>query len=194
MSYPSFGTLMINSKRGDLTDQDLVNRVLNHRDELAFEELYHRYYRRVHQLCESIVHDREVAKDLTQEAFIKMYDRLSTYEGKSALFTWMYPIARNHTYDFLRKQKPIDSIDDHEGEFLEEEPADEELMALERAKLQRALKSISAFDREILIQKYGYQWPIEEIAEYMGLNDGAVKMRLMRAKAKVKTAYLALPD
>lgn len=141
------------------------------------------------RVCEAIVTDRETAKDLAQDAFIKMYDRMSSYQGKSALFTWMYPIARNLTYDYLRKKRPQDNIEDHEAEFVADEPDDEELLSYEKKLLQAALQKVSATDRQLLVMKYGYSWSIEEIGEFMDLNEGAIKMRLMRAKSKVKQAY-----
>lgn len=171
-----------------LTDQELVEKVLSGHSE-AFEVIYVRYFTRVTRVCEAIVTDRETAKDLAQDAFIKMYDKLSSYHGKSALFTWMYPIARNVTYDYLRKQRPHDPIEDHESEFVEDEPHDEELLSYEKKLLQVALQKVSATDRQLLVMKYGYSWSIEEIGEFMDLNEGAIKMRLMRAKSKVKNAY-----
>ncbi len=172
----------------NLTDQKVIEKVLNG-DARAFEVIYIRYFGRVMRVCEAIVMDRETAKDLAQDAFIKMYDRLSSYQGKSALFTWMYPIARNVTYDYLRRQRPHDHIDDHEPEFVADEPRDDELLSYEKRILQLALQKISAIDRQLLMMKYGYSWSIEEIGEFMELNEGAIKMRLMRAKFKVKAAY-----
>lgn len=141
------------------------------------------------RVCEAIVTDRETAKDLAQDAFIKMFDKLSSYHGKSALFTWMYPIARNVTYDYLRKKRPQDNIEDHESEFVADEPHDDELLSYKKDLLQMALQKVSATDRQLLVMKYGYSWSIEEIGEFMDLKEGAIKMRLMRAKSKVKEAY-----
>lgn len=171
-----------------LTDKELVEKVLSGNSR-AFEVIYERYFVRVMRVCEAIVTDRETAKDLTQDAFIKMYDRMSSYQGKSALFTWMYPIARNVTYDYLRKKRPHDNIEDHESEFVADEPHDDELLSYEKGLLQAALQKVSATDRQLLVMKYGYSWSIEEIGEFMDLNEGAIKMRLMRAKSKVKQAY-----
>lgn len=179
------------SNISNLTDQELVERVLDG-DTRAFEVIYVRYFSRVMRVCEAIVTDRETAKDLAQDAFIKMYGRLSSYQGKSALFTWMYPIARNLTYDYLRKQRPHDNIEDHESEFVADEPHDDELLSYEKKVLQVALQKVSATDRQLLVMKYGYGWSIEEIGEFMDLKEGAIKMRLMRAKSKVKQAYVQL--
>lgn len=176
-----------------LSDQELVDEVLSG-NARAFEVIYTRYFSRVMRVCEAIVTDRETARDLAQDAFIKMYDKLSSYHGKSALFTWMYPIARNLTYDYLRKKRPHDSIDDHESDFVADEPHDSELLTYEKQLLQTALQKVSATDRQLLVMKYGYGWTIEEIGEFMDLKEGAIKMRLMRAKAKVKDAYLQLKE
>lgn len=175
----------------NLTDQELVDKVLSG-NARAFEVIYERYFGRVMRVCEAIVTDRETAKDLAQDAFIKMFDKLSSYHGKSALFTWMYPIARNVTYDYLRKKRPQDNIEDHESEFVADEPHDDELLSYKKDLLQMALQKVSATDRQLLVMKYGYSWSIEEIGEFMDLKEGAIKMRLMRAKSKVKEAYVQL--
>ena len=73
---------------------------------MPFAMLVEGYQDRLFGLIFSLVQNREQAEDLTQEIFVKAYFALSSFEGQSAFYTWLYRIASNHCLDHLRKKRP----------------------------------------------------------------------------------------
>ncbi|RMG28671.1 MAG: RNA polymerase sigma factor [Bacteroidetes bacterium] len=176
------------------TDEALVKELLETGNHSCFEQLYQRHVRQVYYQCFTYVKDEMIAQDLCQEVFIKVYDKLSQFQYKSSFTTWLYRVSRNVCLDYLRKhQKEMFEKDPAEGlqEPEAEVPAvaDSELMELKSDQLQHIMDQLKIEEREILMMKYAYDWPIEEIAAVMDLSIPAVKMRLKRAKAKVKKRY-----
>ena len=81
-------------------------------DSSAYEQLYHMHVGRVLALCVRLCKDRDMAEDLTQEAFVQAWRKLSSFRGDSAFGSWLYRIATNTALSYLRKQKPfLNSLD-----------------------------------------------------------------------------------
>ena len=87
-----------------LMSRKLVTRVLNG-DADAFNPLVRKYQQKIYNLIYRQVHDRETAKDLCQEVFLKAWQALPKFKGQSVFYTWLYKIAVNCSIDFLRKHK-----------------------------------------------------------------------------------------
>ena len=71
----------------------------------AFEEIYEAYAERVLNLAYRLTGNEEVARDLTQDIFIRVYEKLGTFEGKSHVYTWIYRIAVNHIFNHLKRER-----------------------------------------------------------------------------------------
>lgn len=86
-----------------ISEKEIIERVLGG-DANAFEELVLRYEKTVYSLAVRMVSDREDAADMTQEAFIKAYNSLSSFRGDSRFSVWLYRITTNVCLDFLRSK------------------------------------------------------------------------------------------
>ena len=180
-------------KRHAYSDEELVRLLIRRGNDVFFEQLYDRYFSKVYYQCLSYVKNKDLAKDLAQEVFIKVYDRLAKFNFKASFTTWIYKVTRNYCFDYLRKEKKFIDIPPEEADLLGiTEPPDSEIIQIEKDRLQLILGELSAIDRELLMLKYGYDWQIDEIAEVTELSEGAIKMRIKRAKAKIKHRYEAL--
>lgn len=172
------------------TDEILVEHLLSTGNPIYFEQLYQRYFQKVFYQTLSYLKDQEEAQDVTQDIFVKLYDRLGKFKGKSRFSTWLFAFARNAVLDYLRTKGRLK--EDHvEESKLENVPEveDEELFQIRSDHLALVLDQIPHDDKAILIMKYAHDWQIEEIAEQMGMGSSAIKMRLKRAKAKVLQLY-----
>jgi RNA polymerase sigma factor (sigma-70 family) len=173
-----------------LTDEELVRQLLATGNALYFEQLYNRYFSKVYYQTLSYLKESEEARDLTQDIFVKLYDRLAKFQGKSSFSTWLFSFARNSVIDYLRKKGKLkeESLDEAQVESIPE-VEDNELLQLRADRLAHVLEEIPPDDKAVLIMMYANEWKMDEIAEVMGLSLSAVKMRLKRAKAKVLLLY-----
>jgi RNA polymerase sigma-70 factor (ECF subfamily) len=170
------------------TDEQLASALLESGNDLFFEALYARYFRKVLHQCYAYVKDRDLAEDLAQDTFVKVRAQIGKFGHRSSFSTWIFVVSRNVCLDYLKKERKYGEREDETAasglfEF------DEELSHLKEEQLQRILELIPLSDREILWMKYANDWQIEEIMEVTGLRASAVKMRLKRAKSRVKALY-----
>jgi len=174
------------------SDQELVQAYRQESDPEAFRLLYERYWHRVFNQVQRIVQDRALAEDITQEAFLKLQQRLDKYAGKAQFSTWLYRFVHNLTLDTL-KRHPVPSSSWQEDTIRVAEPEADEIAQLDREYLERILDYLHPDEREILLLKYGYGWPLEEIAEHFSANLSAVKMRVNRARKKAQLLHNKFP-
>jgi len=162
----------------------------------AFEELVARHRDKVYARALSILHNEEDAVDLSQEAWIKAWQRLEQFQGDSSFATWITRIVINVCLDHLRRQKrwPSESI-----EALEEETGNRDWLlppvtvnptaGLERAELQariwQALGQLSVPHRTVLILHEFEGMEYRKIAEIMGCSIGTVMSRLFYARRRL---------
>ena len=166
-------------------------------DEAAFEVLLSRYESVVFRFVYSLLRDREDARDVTQEVFIKLWQTLPRYRFESTFTTYLMTVSRNAALDFLRKnqkhrQNTVSLTQtDSDGEEIVSEIADPDRDNnpaqgyLRREQLElvhRALMELPAQAREIITLRSASGLSYEEIANTLGLEIGTVKSRLNRAK------------
>ncbi len=165
-------------------------------DDNAFEALVKKYERFVSTCVYPIVQNREDTLDVSQEAFLKTYRALGSFKGESEFSTWLYRIAKNCAYDFVRKKKG-DSVSldetDEDGKGFELADNDEKNSpekAYERSErkemLWNAINALSEEHREVIIMRDINSLTYESIAEKTGLEQGTVKSRLFRAREALK--------
>ena len=136
---------------------------------MDFDNIYEEYFDRVYYKVLSVVKNDDDAEDICQETFISVYKNLSKFREESNIYTWIYRIAINKTYDFFKKRKVEFEINDDVLSLPEDVNFDTKVI------LQEKLKLISEKEREIVILKdsYGYKW--KEIAEIKNMNLSTVK-------------------
>ena len=162
----------------------------------AFETLVKEYEKNVYNLALRMTGNSEDAADMSQEAFIKAYNSLSSFRGDSKFSVWLYRIVSNVCLDYLRSRtrKPTVSLstENDDGEEVELDIADEsqspELLldrSLTRDAVRRGLAALPPDHREILLLREIQGLSYEEIAAVLGLEAGTVKSRIFRARKKL---------
>ena len=182
-------------KDQSLTDEELVMELQRRMDAERFGVLYDRYSSKVFQKCIGMTRDRDLAKDLTHDIFLKVFVNLSKFDHRSKFGTWLYSITYNYCLDHLRKtqNKRKEDIDERVQEGAADEDAYEaELLGLRAERLDEVISKLGADDRALLLMKYQEDLSIKDIMETMALSESAVKMRIMRARGKAMELYVEL--
>ena len=136
---------------------------------MDFDNIYEEYFDRVYYKVLSVVKNDDDAEDICQETFISVYKNLSNFRDESNIYTWIYRIAINKTYDFFKKRKIEFEINDDVLSLPEDVNFDTKVI------LQEKLKLISDKEREIVILKDIYGYKLKEIAEMKNMNLSTVK-------------------
>jgi len=155
-------------------------------------ELYERHHKNVVSFCAKIINEREVAKDLTQDVFIKISQKLNELKEPQAFLKWMYQVARNICMDFLRTNKRIKFSELTELENLHEDIDTYAEMSEKEEVINNVnilLEELEPLSKTLLIEKYYEQRTILDLSQEYGLSSSAVKMRLLRTKKRVESMF-----
>jgi RNA polymerase sigma-70 factor (ECF subfamily) len=173
----------------NLTDEELVKEIVASQNSLLFEVLYDRYCHVIYNKCYSFSKSEDEANDLTQDVFLKLFIKLSSFKGKSKFSTWLYAFTYNFCANYVSRDtaKKIEkkSIPVEEYDHLLIEIDDYSLFQIKVDKLKKALDIVSSEDRMILLLKYQDDLTIKELTGILEISESAVKMRLKRAKARI---------
>ena len=174
------------------SDEEVIKEIVESQNPVMIGVLYERYADKVFRKCLSFVKDEAIAEDLTHDIFIKLYMNLSSFKGKSKFSTWLYSITYNFCIDYIRKRKKHQtvSVEEERGfvDDLEVESLDDFLeMKVER--LAEVLEKIKTEEKMILLMKYREDMSIKDIQDVLNVSESAVKMRIKRAKEKVRKIY-----
>lgn len=189
-------------------DLDLVERI-RRSDPAAWSTLVSRYQHRLFSVCLRMVHSRELAADLTQDAFVKIIQGMDTFDGRSKLSTWMIRITMNVCLSKLRSEKlrrhaSLDAIQEGaskaggapgrpRGFEQTKEPGVGERVEHdeERAVVLAALRELDPEQRAVLILCDSQGQSYDQIAEVMQVAVGTIKSRLFRARTALREAVEA---
>ena len=178
-----------------LSDEELVEAIVNTNNTLLFETLYDRYAGLVYNKCYGFAKDGDEAKDLTQDVFLKLFVKLASFKGKSKFSTWLYAFTYNHCVNYVTRntakkfeKRSVDykDIENLSDDYDEDDPS---FLNMKVEKLKVALELISPEENMILLLKYQDYLSIKEIENALGIRESAVKMRIKRAKDKLITVY-----
>ncbi len=168
-----------------LNDISLVAQVVVFRNTRAFDQLVGKYQSSVRRFFLHLTcGDSELSDDLAQDTFIKAYTNLASFKNLSSFSTWLYRIAYNVFYDYLRTRKETDC--------LETRQVDAQCSTLQnnigrRMDIYRALSMLKEMERTCITLFYMEDQSIEKIAGITGCPAGTVKSHLSRAKEKMAT-------
>ncbi|GAB4044959.1 RNA polymerase sigma factor [Spirosoma jeollabukense] len=173
-----------------LTDEALIRTGPTEQDNPSFETLYTRYVGKVYGKCLSITRDSETARDFTQDIFLKVFQKLDTFEHRSSFSHWLYTVAYHYCMDQLKlaKRFPLSGLTDELAQHIGDLEAGDihpEIGPL----LHQALATLSAKEQALLRMKYEEGVSVEEIGQLEGLGSSAVKMRLKRSRAKIEAYF-----
>lgn len=173
-------------------DYALVDRFISG-DQGGFEMLVKKYQNYVVNTVYSISGDAQIAEDIAQDVFIKVYQKLGSFEKKSAFSTWLYRITVNSTYNYLKSRKryvPLDDIKE-KVDFTETS-----ITALDKKEKQeivkKAIDRLSFKYRIVLVLKDIEGLSYKDIAQAVGCRIGTVESRLFRARSLLKKILLPL--
>ena len=154
----------------------------------AFERLYRKHGRRVYAVCLRMVSDPGRAEELMQDAFVRAWSAIGSFQHRSAFGTWLHRLTVNVVLSDLRAEKLRSSRELLPGELDEFEREVGGAMPETRVDLERAIAALPSGAKEVLILHdiEGYRY--REIAELIGVAEGTVKSQLSRARRLVREA------
>lgn len=168
-------------------------------DRAAFDQLVKATYVDTYTLAYRLTGNEEDARDVVQEAYLRAFRGLKRFRGDAQFSTWMYRITSNCASTYLGKR----ARNRHE-ELDEDLPADDERTAVNpearleaaatRERLAEALRRLPPRLRAVVVLRDIYDLPHESIAAELGISESAAKVRLHRARKKLREDLYPLPD
>ncbi len=170
-------------------DQRDIERTLKG-DMKAFTLLVDRYKHMVFTLAIRMLRNREMAEEVSQDTFVKVYRSLAGFKGKSAFSTWIFKIAYNQCLDYLKKQEYGPEIMSSEPEILKYRSVGPEVdVKLEsddlKGAIRQGLDALAPEDSLIITLYYLEEQNMEEISQIMGINTNTAKVRLHRSRQRL---------
>jgi RNA polymerase sigma-70 factor, ECF subfamily len=179
-------------------DRELLEAVLEG-DNTAYRGLVEKYQTRVYSMVYGMVRNREDARDITQEAFVKAYHSLKGFRLESSFYTWLYRIAMNLSIDLTRKRKrrEVSGFDeniaskDADGVIDVAHHGDSPSKALERKQLlgriMASMQKLSDDQRQVILLREVEGLSYKEISDVMEIPEGTVMSRLFYARKKLQS-------
>ncbi|WP_259066083.1 RNA polymerase sigma factor [Mucilaginibacter sp. X4EP1] len=174
-----------------LSDIALIEQTLAGNQQ-AYADLVKRHQRFVFTLAMRFVKTREDAEEVAQDSFIKAYRSLSAFQGNSKFSTWLYSIVYTTAMTFLRKRRlDTDSIDDEETYIqIESKASGYDVNNVENKSrsyyLNQAIEQLLPDDAAIITMFYQGEQSLEEIGKALGMEANTVKVKLFRARQRLK--------
>jgi len=162
-------------------------------DEEAFAALFEAHKRRVYSLCLRMTGNTAEAEDLTQEAFLQLFRKISTFRGESAFSTWLHRLAVNVVLMHLRKkgllQISLDEVDSSQDEPVKRDYGSDDRRltgSVDRIGLQKAIADLPPGYRTVFVLHDVEGYEHNEIAEIMNCSVGNSKSQLHKARMKLR--------
>ena len=168
-------------------------------DSGAFRLLVERHQRRVFAIALGLVRDEQDAREIAQEAFLRVHKGLSQFHGGSSFFTWLYRIVTNLSIDLMRKPSRREAelhfaleTDDGESPLLpaaaDADPFDVVRRGQLSSRIQDALEQLPPYHRGVILMREVEGMSYEEMAEAMQVSKGTIMSRLFHARKKLQRA------
>ncbi len=177
-------------------DRDLVERCQGG-DRTAFEELYHRYHRRLFHFCLRRLHEPYESEDAVQEAFTKAWRALPNFAGERRFYPWLTVIAGNVCTDVLRRRARMTPVDEVPLPLVDVDSRDVDELVLrevDTAMVVQALGRLSDRHQRVLQLREGSGWTTQQLAEHEGVAVPAMETLLWRARQALKREFAALAE
>ena len=164
----------------------------------SFNKLVDKYHSRIYSLTYQMTSNREDAEDLTQEIFIKAFEALPRFKGRSSFYTWLYRIGINKTINFRKKRNrnrpiSIDALDQditYDEVYAELDSKDSPLRHIGlnelQVKLNEAMQKLSLKHRTVVVMHDIEGIPHDEIAKIVGVSVGTIRSRLFYARRQLQ--------
>ena len=173
-----------------MVDDDVtyVDRTLRG-DKRAFESLVEKYQKLVFNLAYNMTRNRDDAADVTQSVFLKVYEKLYSFNRKFKFFSWMYRIALNEALNVVQKQDRTKTLDE---EIASDARSPDGGLAVEdqTRSIQDAVLELEANYRVVIVLRHFQDLSYEDIATVLEIPEKTVKSRLFTARALLRTICL----
>lgn len=172
-----------------MNDGELIHSILqgNQRD---YERLIQKYHPNVFRTAMGLLHNKEDAEEITQDVFVKVYQSLTGFAGKAAFSTWLYRITVNACLTYLRKKKRQKIWVSLSALFHHPSPDKQpEVLVTEKSEriiIQQAIESLQQKQRIAFVLAKYEELTQKQVAQVMGISEGAVEQLLLRAKYNLK--------
>jgi len=158
---------------------------------LAFRRLVEKYQNYVFTIALRMLGNRETAEEVAQDVFLKVFQTLDTFEGKSKFSTWLYTITYRTVIDETRKKKLMtQALEDERTNKRVDDFHEDGLQRMNRLdleeQLQEAIKSLDPVDATLITLYYLHEKMVKEIAEITGLTETNIKTKLHRLRDKLR--------
>ncbi|MEY2464514.1 MAG: polymerase sigma-70 factor, subfamily [Acidimicrobiaceae bacterium] len=160
-------------------------------DEGAFDELYRRYYPRLHLYCMRRVRDRHIAEELAQEAFVRALRAMPQFAGERRFYPWMTVIAGRLCIDHHRRTSRVEPSADIDLGSVEPDH-DAVFAAVDHHHLGQAMARVAPRHREVLDLREQQGWTYQEIAEHLDVPVTTVEALLHRARKALRREFMAV--
>ena len=168
-----------------LNDISLVAQVVVFKNTKAFDQLVHKYQSPIRRFFLNLTcGDSELSDDLAQDTFIKAYTNIASFRNLSSFSTWLYRIAYNIFYDYIRSRKETADLDAREIDAIN---SVEQENVGQRMDIYQSLKTLKEAERTCVTLFYLEDVSIDKIAGITGMPVGTVKSHLSRGKEKIAT-------
>jgi RNA polymerase sigma-70 factor (ECF subfamily) len=175
-----------------MPDEQQLITALRQRDPDAFAALFETYSDKLFRVAVGLLGDEDEAEGVVQETFLRLFEKLDQFEGRARLSTWLYRVAHNASIDRLRRQHPTQSLEpDPETStpflpaiFTDWSQAPDTMFASDEThrELEQCITSLPESLRSTFVLREIENLSTEETAGVLGIKQGAVKVRLHRAR------------
>ena len=174
-------------------DVELIQRILDG-DQIAFTAIVEKYQKGIHTLAWQKIGDFHIAQEITQDTFLKAYQKLGTLKNHKLFCGWLYVIATNLCNDWLRKKRlPIQSLETVDTKEVEqvaytnyiEEQMEKDANESRRELVRNLLKKLPESERTVMALHYLGEMTCESISEFLGVSQNTIKSRLSRARNRL---------
>ena len=175
-------------------DVVLIRRILDG-DETAFADLVRKHQKPVHTLAWRKIGDFHIAEEITQDVFLKVYQRLHTLKEPHLFSGWLYVITTNLCATWLRKKRiQTQPLEDTETTMLQEDAYSQHIsneraqyvVETQREVVKKLLAKLKESERTVMTLHYLGEMTVEEISKFLGVSAGTIKSRLQRARNRLK--------
>jgi len=174
---------------------------LRTRSPAAFQELFDLYSDRIFRLAVSLVADEMEAEEIVQEVFVRFFEKIDQFEGRSNIGTWLYRVAHNASIDILRTRKKAQTSVEIDAQEIElpmpanfsawrEVPDDAFDQNELKTQLNQAMNKMPKTLSSVFLMRDIEEYSTQQTAEILNISPGAVKVRLHRARLLLRE-YLA---
>lgn len=179
-------------------------------DQVAFRLLFDRYHRRVFAVALGVLKNPQDARDVVQEAFVKVFKHLGSFQGASSFYTWLYRITMNLSIDQVRRRKAARQVDyddaiKRDGDDVEDpghlmpayigsDPGKTQGRKELADKIRAALATLPEYHRQVILLREVEGLSYEEIAKVMKVPKGTIMSRLFHARRKMQAALAEYVD